>query len=106
MCLATRLLLPWASGTLYAGEPVRSVGARQEHHGLWCLATVPPCWPPPSCRFQKISVVGTLDSSGSQAQLDALAEAVERRCIVAATLRRVQGAPHVLSAPEGLLLSH
>ena len=46
---------------------------------------------PRCCSFQKLSVVGTLDCNASQEVLDQLAQAVERRCVVAATLRRVQG---------------
>lgn len=53
--------------------------------------------------FQKLNVVGTVDCDGSQESLDALAEAVERRCILAATLRRAQGLDMHLTLKKGSL---
>lgn len=39
----------------------------------------------PWCRFQRISLRGTVDGEMSQEELDGIAQ-VERRCIVAATI--------------------
>lgn len=58
-----------------------------------------PHTPPPCRSFQTLTVRGTVECEAAQEALDQLAQLVERKCIIAATLKRVPGAEYPSTFP-------